>query len=710
MIDALDEAKNTADCINLARANHRRLDQDKSNIARQGHWPPLKSKSTSVLLHDPTLTALIDINPMNTINPDQDIAPNCEYVISKVHGNMPTAGKTLANVYAPSGKLCGTITFERLQILYHAFTQSRQNQPEVHQQHRNPTFEHALARLLNRYSNKHTMESKTIRIKNHWTTPDEYMKAIVDGLSITTERFASPLNFNVASDSYCMYSEDKLFGATHDAYSHKWQGLSQANPEYEAKDMEKALRWAIFSAQETDEPVLTTFVLPDWAGTAYLRWMSHPLVQEIATIKKTRFRFKDPKHWATGKEFSSHAKWDTKFLMVANTAGLQQFVKQETLQAAFAHASTLLQHPRPQITQLRNTVTAASSLQGLYPPAGFTKAAEDMNTLWTSVELPTEATLQQALYTNIVKETELLHCPQNTIYTDGSKREMHTFGTVTGSGVYRQAPTAALQLKVHPIGQGMLNTINRAELVTILVALRECRPYEDECIATDSRCSKQKINKHLRAPAQTKDDCHQPLLQAITTLIVERAKTGLTTKIMKVKSHIGIHGNEMADKLANEAAEECTKARQFDRDVSQKYCEPFKDKFWLQHEIQVHNNRHLKETRNPWGSAQQLVTESTCEVQTGLFKPRLNLLPIVEEPAAIQRSKAQFRTMRCFSKRTKERIDKLRWGKTWTKKAAFMQHRSYLTGQPIATNSKCPLPGCQGNDGAGHCLNARMRI
>ena len=69
--------------------------------------------------------------------------------------------------------------------------------------------------------------------------------------------------------------------------------------------------------------------------------------------------------------------------------------------------------------------------------------------------------------------------------------------------------------------------------------------------------------------------------------------------------------------------------------------------------------------------------------------------------------------MRCFSERTKERIDELRWGKTWTKKAAFMQHRPYLPGQPIATNSKCPLPGCQGNDGAGHilleCMHADMK-
>ena len=213
---------------------------------------------------------------------------------------------------------------------------------------------------------------------------------------------------------------------------------------------------------------------------------------------------------------------------------MQQFVKQETLQAAFAHASTLLRHPHPQIRQLKNAVNAASSLQGLYPPAGFAKDTKEMNILWTYVELPTVATLPQALHTHVVKETELLYCPQDIIYTDGSKREMHTFGTITGSGVYRQAPAAALQLKVHPIGQGMLNTIDRVELVAILVALQECRPYENECIATDSRCSMQKMNKHLRAPAQTKDDCHQPLLQAITSLIVDQAKTGLTTKIMKV--------------------------------------------------------------------------------------------------------------------------------------------------------------------------------
>ena len=138
---------------------------------------------------------------------------------------------------------------------------------------------------------------------------------------------------------------------------------------------------------------------------------------------------------ATGREFSSHAKWDVKFLIVANTSGLQCFVKQDTLQTAFVQAAILLQHPQPlcattanqTIVRIRDTVTATSSLQGLYPPAGFAKAAEELNTQWTHMELPTGVTLQQALHTNIVKETKVLHCSQDIIYTDGSKREMNQF-------------------------------------------------------------------------------------------------------------------------------------------------------------------------------------------------------------------------------------------------------------------------------------------
>ena len=77
------------------------------------------------------------------------------------------------------------------------------------------------------------------------------MQALKDGPSVTTERFASPLNFNPNTTCYfSMCAEDALFGANFDAYSVKWTSASQVNPEYEAVAMEKAMRWAILSAEE----------------------------------------------------------------------------------------------------------------------------------------------------------------------------------------------------------------------------------------------------------------------------------------------------------------------------------------------------------------------------------------------------------------------------------------------------------------------------
>ena len=80
------------------------------------------------------------------------------------------------------------------------------------------------------------------------------MQAFKDGLSVTTERFASPSNCNPNMTCYfSMYAEDALFGANFDAYSMKWTGASQVNSESEAVAMEKAMRWAILSAEEATE-------------------------------------------------------------------------------------------------------------------------------------------------------------------------------------------------------------------------------------------------------------------------------------------------------------------------------------------------------------------------------------------------------------------------------------------------------------------------
>jgi len=87
--------------------------------------------------------------------------------------------------------------------------------------------------------------------------------------------------------------------------------------------MEKALRWAILSAEEATKPMLTTFVLPWWddKSSSYARWLSHQTVQASATIDRNKFRFNAPRHWADEQEQWCTPKRNVDFLIVANEAG-----------------------------------------------------------------------------------------------------------------------------------------------------------------------------------------------------------------------------------------------------------------------------------------------------------------------------------------------------------------------------------------------------
>ena len=56
------------------------------------------------------------------------------------------------------------------------------------------------------------------------------------------------------------FPEDEAFGAACDAYSCKWMGALHAHPEQTAKEMQKAIRWALASAEQADEPRLTAIL------------------------------------------------------------------------------------------------------------------------------------------------------------------------------------------------------------------------------------------------------------------------------------------------------------------------------------------------------------------------------------------------------------------------------------------------------------------
>ncbi len=138
-------------------------------------------------------------------------------------------------------------------------------------------------------------------------------------------------------------------------------------------------------AEEAAEPVLTTFVLPWWddKGSSYARWLSHRTVQAIATIDRSKFRFDAPRHWADEQDQWCTPKRNVHFLIVANEAGLQHFVKQNKLNKGFARASQPGNPPqRPK--QLKMIIQQTVSPPGLYSPKHYSKATN--TTAWSPEE------------------------------------------------------------------------------------------------------------------------------------------------------------------------------------------------------------------------------------------------------------------------------------------------------------------------------------
>ena len=136
------------------------------------------------------------------------------------------------------------------------------------------------------------------------------------------------------------------------------------------------------------------------------------------------------------------------------------------------------------------------TLQELLPPKRYIRTVYAAPATWST----TISTLNTDI-SSIIQPISLRFQPGELIYTDGSRKEVPDVGLMTGSAIYGTCTV----YPVTPYGTGMMNTINRAELIAILVALRECRPSSNECIATDSRCFIQKIAKHVRLPSATVD-------------------------------------------------------------------------------------------------------------------------------------------------------------------------------------------------------------
>ena len=158
--------------------------------------------------------------------------------------------------------------------------------------------------------------------------PYTIRRAIMDGYNVTDEMFASFLNYHMdIGRYYSAATEDVPLGAWYDAFSSNLQGLSvYMNPEYEWKELYKALKWAI-AASQSEEPFSAVLVYPRWRNAPYMNLLQHENVRLIAKFSRDSFAFMEPTHWETGPgdPAAGTAKWQVMVIGVANPSGPAAF-------------------------------------------------------------------------------------------------------------------------------------------------------------------------------------------------------------------------------------------------------------------------------------------------------------------------------------------------------------------------------------------------
>jgi len=109
---------------------------------------------------------------------------------------------------------------------------------------------------------------------------------------------------------------------------------------------------------------------------------------------------------------------------------------------------------------------------------------------------------------------------RDVTYTDGSVIEKEIdLPSLVGSGVFtlskEDPPSEQHTYHVNPNGRGPTNTINRAELAGILVAIMK----EYEVIATDSASCLSQICTRIMNPMRMRTHLHAELIQKIANII-----------------------------------------------------------------------------------------------------------------------------------------------------------------------------------------------
>jgi ribonuclease HI len=636
-------------------------------------------------------------------NPDADVTAPHEYTMQRGEwmegGPDPAPGQYATTYfYDPLGRFLGKLPTEKVTPLLLNFAR-----------HTGHTFAKAAAAIATLFKQIPAPPSKKPNVK-HLRMPNQFMGAL-QILGIQHEHNTTPL----LAHPEMTYSSIDLthipMGASNGTFTRAWKGASLLQG-MDPTTIDTCIRWALASAQQIETPFLTMLVIPETHTDITRKFTEHPQFYSAGAMAMRILT--QPTHWSCtdGREpeltYHSAAKRPLFGLyLIANPTGLENHAS-SSLWEAFTNTVGMSDGGSVD-TDLLNYPTSQGSPETPFKfPKKFLALSQEPDTTGASthqhdtsnISWPNRDRMCRRLRKNGAWE----------IYTDGSCQKGITgqpnrlgaaFVTVRYDSVGISLPVQTTL--VRPMGKGPTNTINRAELSAIHMALRhisECEEVQDICIYTDSLCALQLIKKGLYNPQHLQYSKHRALVLNIATLLQERAMNDKTTSIKKVKSHIGIQGNELADQGATRMASGKLLATDVVVDEITDPV-PFQDVVWVtaKHTDPVSGSH----TQWPLSNLTSALQEHTSpkwqagEAPEGLYR-QLNkeMLPYVSQKhSQAHWGRSPFHaSLKNF---------KLCWGLVWNARKA------HLSNPAISPN--CPL--CHHIDGASHiyggCMHSDMK-
>ena len=199
------------------------------------------------------------------------------------------------------------------------------------------------------------------------------------------------------------------------------------------------------------------------------------------------------------------------FFVVANAAGISEYVKVDDLQVGFDAASLEVGMQAITIT-VPCLASSSSPPEDIWVPKAFTQLTRSCK------PLPWLSTPFQVHYGFAIPDCNSFQSQWNSAgmwYTDGSCRDVDG-RRIIGAGVC--CPSRGLAGRVSCAGVGATNTINRAEMCAGLHCLKRAGLEANGVMATDSQVTMCSLNCHIRSPVLNVFNKHKALLDAMSTV------------------------------------------------------------------------------------------------------------------------------------------------------------------------------------------------